>query len=341
MYNPPVRALVLFVVFALAVALVILGFSEIETIVSTLRQAQPAFVLLGVLVQLAWFVVLGRMYQSVFHLLNLKESIMSLIRIGAAANFVNVVAPSAGMGGVAVFAAEARRRGHPSGRATAAAALFFLFDQAAFLAVLALGLLVLLRRNGLSAAEIVASSLLIVIASIYAFILYVGYRSERRLGLLLAGIARALNRMAHQITRHEYLSEDRALEFAHELSDGLASVRQKPRQVVVPILWGLCNKLLLMGVLLCAFLSFDVSFSAGTIIAGFALTYLFYLISPTPSGIGFVEALMPVALNSLRVDWSQAVIVTLIYRGLTFWLPLGIGALAFRSLHRRTAPLPT
>jgi hypothetical protein len=63
---------------------------------------------------------------------------------------------------------------------------------------------------------------------------------------------------------------------------------------------------------------------------------LFVLISPTPSGIGIVEGLMPVALSSLRVDWSQAVIVTLLYRALTFWLPLGLGAVAVRSLHQQS-----
>jgi len=33
------------------------------------------------------------------------------------------------------------------------------------------------------------------------------------------------------------------------------------------------------------------------------------------------------------VPWSQAIIVTLAYRGVTFWFPLGIGAWALRMLH--------
>jgi hypothetical protein len=33
------------------------------------------------------------------------------------------------------------------------------------------------------------------------------------------------------------------------------------------------------------------------------------------------------------VDFSQAVIITFAYRGLTFWLPLAIGAWALRSLN--------
>jgi uncharacterized protein (TIRG00374 family) len=90
---------------------------------------------------------------------------------------------------------------------------------------------------------------------------------------------------------------------------------------------------MLMAVLLCAFLSFQVPYSAGTIIAGFSFGYLFAMISPTPAGIGVVEGIMPVMLRSLRVDWSQAVIVTLVYRAITFWLPVGLGALAFRAMH--------
>jgi uncharacterized protein (TIRG00374 family) len=98
-------------------------------------------------------------------------------------------------------------------------------------------------------------------------------------------------------------------------------------------LWGIFDKGLLMLILICAFLSFEVPFSAGTIIAGFSLAYLFLIVSPTPSGIGVVEGLMPIALTSLNVNWSQAVLITLTYRTVTFWVPFGIGAWAFRSLH--------
>jgi uncharacterized protein (TIRG00374 family) len=75
-----------------------------------------------------------------------------------------------------------------------------------------------------------------------------------------------------------------------------------------------------------------VPFSAGTIIGGFAITYLFLIVSPTPSGVGIVEGVMPLALSSLGVEWSQGVVITLAYRGITFWVPLGVGAIAFRIL---------
>ncbi len=327
------KKLVLVVILFLGIAVIAISFSELETIMLSLRKAHLGFFLLAILVQLIWFITTARMYQSIFHLLGVHEDILTLSRIATAANFINVVAPTAGVGGVALFASEARRRGHPAGKVTVAAALFLLLDQAAFLVILALGLIVLVRRNDLDAGEISASFFLLGIAITYAFVLYLGYRSEEKLGNLLAKMARFINRVVRFFRKEDYLSQTRARAYAHEISDGFAGLTEKPSSLIRPILWGISNKGLLMLILICAFLSFEVPFSAGTIIAGFSLAYLFLIVSPTPSGIGIVEGLMPIALTSLNVNWSQAVLITLTYRTVTFWVPFGIGAWAFRSLH--------
>jgi uncharacterized protein (TIRG00374 family) len=327
------KKLALVVVLFLGIAVIAISFSELETIMLSLRKAHLGFFLLAILIQLIWFITTARMYQSIFHLLGVHEDILTLSRIATAANFINVVAPTAGVGGVALFASEARRRGHPAGKVTVAAALFLLLDQAAFLVILALGLIVLVRRNDLDTGEISASFFLLGIAITYAFVLYLGYRSEEKLGNLLAKMARLINRVVRFFRKEDYLSETRARAYAHEISDGFAGLTEKPSSLIRPILWGIFDKGLLMLILICAFLSFEVPFSAGTIIAGFSLAYLFLIVSPTPSGIGVVEGLMPIALTSLNVNWSQAVLITLTYRTVTFWVPFGIGAWAFRSLH--------
>ena len=327
------KKLFVVVILFLGIAVVAISFSELETIMLTLRKAHLTFFILAIIVQLLWFITTARMYQSIFHLLGVDESTWTLSRIATAANFINVVAPTAGVGGIALFASEARRRGHPAGKVTVAAALFLLLDQAAFLCILALGLIILARRNDLDAGEISASIFLLGIALSYAFVLYLGYRSEEKLGKLLAAAARGINRIVRIFRKHEYLSEARAHEFAHEVSEGFSGLTEKPSSLIRPILWGILDKVLLMCILMFSFLSFEVPFTAGTIIAGFSIAYLFLIVSPTPSGIGIVEGLMPIALTSLNVDWSQAVLITLTYRTVTFWVPFGIGAWAFRSLH--------
>jgi uncharacterized protein (TIRG00374 family) len=149
---------------------------------------------------------------------------------------------------------------------------------------------------------------------------------------LLARLARLINSIVRPFIRRSYLSEARAHEFAADVSSGLGSLPEKPRSLLRPLLLALANKVLLMLILMLCFLAFDVPFSAGTIVGGFAITYLFIIVSPTPAGVGVVEGVMAVALRTLGVDLSQAVIIMLAFRGITFWLLLAVGAIAFRSL---------
>jgi len=327
------RKFVLIVALFLGVALVYLSFGELQTIVQTLRQANLLFVLLALAIQGCWFLVVGQMYRSVYHLLGIEDSISHLTLVAAAVTFINTVTPAAGIGGLALFASTAGRRGQPTGKVTVAGPLFLLFDQAAFLIILALGMVVLIRRNNLGAGEVTAALILLAIASVIAFFLYLGYRSAERLGNMLARVAAFINRTSRAVLHRDYVSEQRAHEFACEIGEGLSGLTEKPSALLRPVMFGLLSKTLLMGVLVCSFLAFEVPFSAGTIVGGFSIGYLFLIVSPTPSGIGVVEGVMSLALASLRVVWSQAVIITLVYRAITFWVPLGIGALAFRRLH--------
>ena len=151
-------------------------------------------------------------------------------------------------------------------------------------------------------------------------------------------MARLINRILDPFLHRAYLRESRAHEFAHEMASDLKSLPEKVHNLSTPLLYSFAGKALLMLILLSIFLAFQVPFTAGTIIGGFAISYLFLIVSPTPSGVGIVEGIMPLALSSLRVPWSEAVIITLAYRGITFWLPLGVGAMAFRMLERENKP---
>ena len=326
------KFLVVLVLF-LGIAFIIVSFSELEKIVETLKKGNLWFLILALLLQGVWFVVSGNTYRSIYKLLGINDSIYNLTLLAAASNFVNVIAPSAGFSGIAVFIDNARQRGFSTAKVTVAGALYLLLDYVAFLGMLALGLIVLIRRNDLENSEIAASVVMLLIALSLAALLYLGARSAELLGKTLTRLAQLVNRVVYPFIHRDYLRVERAQEFANEIADGLASLPEKWPSLFKPLLWATVNKLLMAFILLVIFLTFQVAFSAGTIIGGFAISYLFLVVSPTPSGIGIVEGVMAVALNSLRVDWNHAVIITLAYRAVTFWVPLGFGAWAFRSLH--------
>ena len=336
-YNPPtMRKIIFILIIFLSAALLYLSFGELESITETIHHGNLWFVLLGLILQCGWFIILGLTFQALYRVLDLDGPVYKFSLMAVAANFVNTVAPSAGMGGTAVFVSDAVHNHQSPSKATVASMLNLFLDYLVFLFVLTLGLIILWRRNDLTLTEISASAVIFLIAGSIGFLLYLGSRSAKALGNALAKMAGIINRLAKPFIHRDYLSEERAYEFANEMSENLKSLPQKSNSLIKPLLYAFANKALLMCILMVCFLSFKVPFTAGTIIGGFSIAYLFLIVSPTPSGIGIVEGVMPLALSSLRVPWSQAVIITLAYRGITFWVPLGVGAIAFRILNKET-----
>jgi uncharacterized protein (TIRG00374 family) len=58
------------------------------------------------------------------------------------------------------------------------------------------------------------------------------------------------------------------------------------------------------------------------------------MIPITPGGLGFVEAGLAATLTLAGVSSGDAVLATLAYRLVSYWLPLVLGPIAYR-LHRR------
>ena len=153
-------------------------------------------------------------------------------------------------------------------------------------------------------------------------------------GATLAWLARQVNRTLRPFIHRDYLQVERAYSFAQEMADGITLLRDRQRELLWPFLFSLNNYALLICVLAFTFLALGTPFSIGTLVAGFSIGYLFLIVSPTPSGLGVVEGVMTVALNTLRVPLGTAALITLTYRAVTFWFPLAVGALAFRLLQK-------
>jgi len=326
-------------IFAIAILLatlfVISRFTEMQNVAATLQRGDWRYLALALCVEAVWIVNMGVSYRNILQILGIDEDLSNLIHLSSAANFFSVIAPSGGMSGMVVFVAEARKRGYSSARATVSQALYVLFDYAGFLIVLALGLVILFQHNHLSWPEIVASIILIAISAGLAGLLFLGTYSAELLARVLTRLAHLANRILWPFIHRPYLSEDRAVSFAHDAADGVSELRRNPRAMLMPLALALSNKALMISVLFLVFLSFRVPFSVETLVAGFSMGYLFFIVSPTPSGIGVVEGVLTLSLRTLGVPIDAAAVVALAYRGFTFWVPFIYGMACFRSMGRR------
>jgi hypothetical protein len=326
------RNLIVGLILLLGVLFIISNFTQLEAIVEIAQQGDWRYFGLAILVEITGLVAVGADISYIFRALGYKRGILRLVRVAVAANFVSIVAPSGGMSGLAVLVTDARRNRISTAHGTVAGAVFLLLDYIGFAFFLVLGLVVLARRGGLNATELFAAGLLWLLAGLLALILYLGSRSEEALAKWLRRIIRKINLILKLFRLDKVLEEEKAGNFAHKIADGLIQMRKKPQMLLPAAAASFVHKSMMLVVFWLMFLAFRVPFSPGTLFAGFALAYLFLIVSPTPAGIGIVEGIVTLSLVSMFVPIGSAAVVVLGYRAVTFWFPLFLGMLAMQSL---------
>lgn len=328
--HPTMRKFIIAFLLFLGIAFILGRMSEVEAMVATLQQGNIWFILLGIVCLLIWLVNLAASYRAALRIVGAEEALVDMIPLGAASFFANAVTFGGAASGTAMIIAHSKKKKYSAARAMIAYVLMVEFDYIGLLSILSVGILVLIRRNNLSAAEVTASAILIVLATGLALLLYLGMHSANKLERVLVWLTRLVNKIFRPFIHREYLDESYAHEFAMDAADGLKEVRHDPKRVIWPVLLAITSKSLLLAILFLMFLAFDTPISVGTVIASFGIASLFVIVSPTPSGLGVVEGALALALISMYVKPSNSTLITLSYRAITFWLPVLIGMFAFR-----------
>lgn len=305
---------------------------DVEALGRTLRQAQPFAI--GVALALQGLTLCNQpaLYQALYALLDLPARWRDLAPLVWAGHFVNVVTPSAGLGGTALLLDDARRRGWDSSRVALANTLYFLLNFAWFAVLLAAGMLALWLRHDLKPYEIAASAVLFAGILVALVALIVVAVRPAALEKPLVAIARGVNFLSHRVLDRAVLPEEKARAFALEFSVAARTLRNARGQLLRPLFHTFWVDGLEICVLAACFAAFpgagQVSFAL--ILAGYAIGTLFLVVSVTPQGLGVVEGVMTATFVSLGVPLERAAVVVLVYRGLSFWLPLGAGFLVSR-----------
>lgn len=325
-------------VLLLGVLFLITRFTEINQILAVLGRGNLLYLGLALLVEAVWIYNLGAFYQSLYHVLGMLEGRLHMIRLVTAANFLTVIAPSAGLSAIAVYLTDAQNHGRSTAKVTVAAVLYVWFEYIGTLSISMLGLAELSSLNHLHWPEIAASLVLLAGALIIGLLLYLGLRSSRLLEKTLAWAIRVIDRVLRPLLHRNYIQEERATLFSTELAEGLSILRNNPRWIVWPLLFTLTNKALLLIVMALCFLAFKVPLDVGTLVIGVSITQLFLIVSPTPAGVGVVEGILAVTLNGLGVYLQDATVITLAFRFFSFWIPLLVGSLTFRLVGKKIRP---
>ncbi len=341
-----VRSL-LFVLAVCAITLVLISRrDEAETVARTLARGHGEWIAAAACLQAVYFGLYAALYQASLRVAGVRLRIGKLLPIWFAATFLNVVTPAAG---ASLLVTEAARRANTgAARAAAGVVLVKIADVVSFFPLLAVALVYLLRRHDLKPYELAAAAASVALVGVWCGVFGLGLWRPRLLLGLLRFVQNAVNAVAKRVRRARnappLLPEDWANGQAREYTEAARACLSSPApRVITPFLFGFAAHLADIASLGCLFRAFGQTIAPGALVAGFAVGLLFWIVSVTPEGVGAVEGMMTLAFVSLGVPAARAAVVTLAFRGLTFYLPVLLGmAFARRFLRSvdQAAPPP-
>jgi len=217
--------------------------------------------------------------------------------------------------------------GVPRGDAVAANPIIVQLENLILVGVAAFGLVHLLVKHALTPT--VAASFAVVLAGVMLLIVLLVYswRHPDRVARRVAAVVAALSRRV----RHPRQAAPLEARILSSLQDGFARLgRAGPRALAAATAS-------LAGDMACLYMIFSAAGHAVTpamLLVGYGLPIIIGRASILPGGVGLVEVTMTALYASLGVPHDVLVVVVLVYRFLSFWLPAVFGLASAPLLNR-------
>jgi uncharacterized membrane protein YbhN (UPF0104 family) len=293
-----------------AVALIATHRSEGREFVRLVVHAHPAWLLLGILLQTSTYVAAALILQRIIARAGIRRPCWSYMGLALAKLFVDQMVPTGGMSGTLLIVRALDRRGIPRGTSMAAIVVELMSFYAAYVAALVIALGVVWMHGDLTLLIVLPAAIFAPVAAGISVALILVSRGRtlpqwiQRLPIVGPGF-RALAEATPDI--------------AH---DGLLIARCVGLQVAVFLLDAATLWIMLLAL--------GLTVHPALVFASFMLSTLARTLGILPGGLGVFEAASVATLNLVGVPIAAGLAATLLFRSLSYWLPMIPGVIFAR-----------
>ncbi|MDR4498383.1 MAG: flippase-like domain-containing protein [Candidatus Scalindua sp.] len=291
-------------IFLSGLVLAVTHFGEIEHFVKLMREAEPVWLVYGVLLQIATYFVIAGAWHQTLRYAGVRYSMLSLVPMGIAKLFSDQALPSGGMSGAAFFVTALSRRGISTQHCMAVMLVNLVaYYIAYFLAAIA-SVILLWFYHAIHVWIVVVAivfSLVAVVIPIGA--LWISHRGKSQIPKLFMRIPGLTNMLDALGNAPDYLLRN-------------------PRLITEITLLQLTIFLLDSATLWCMLHAIGQNVSFLAAFPSFIIASMVATISPLPLGLGVFETACVLILGFLNVYNEAALTATLLLRGITMWLPM-------------------
>lgn len=293
-------------------------FGEQQELLRIAREARPAWLLLALGLQVLTYVADARIWEHILQRAGTHRPLGRLLQLSVAKYFLDQAVPSGGVSGTVLVVSSLTRTGVAPGTSAAALVLRLAMRWLAYGAALGLALLYAGRWAKLPDAALAATGVFALgLLAVALLLMALMWRPPRKAHPLLERV-----RPVRGVVRWVLAADPR--------------VMQSPKLLAQTGWLQLSVHALDAATLWACLAAVGERTPLPAVLAAFMLASAFRSVAAVPGGLGTFEAGSVGALVSFGVPAVPALAATLVFRGLSFWLPLLPGAaLAHRESRRR------
>ena len=326
------RNIIFIVIIAIFAWYVFNHHSELNKFLNALSQGSWRWLIVALLAQIGFYAAFTLLTQATFRAVHLERKFKDLVPLVLGSLFVNVLAPTGGQTGTILYADDAARRNESPPKAIIANVLTTIISYTAFSIILVFSLFYLKSLSLLNNYEVTGAIIFVFPIVIPVFFIFSSVKYPDLTVKILDWIRSITIKVTSLFKRPAKISKDWAKSVASELAEATTLAIQNRRRLVRSYFYAFLAHALNIVCLLIIFEAFEVNIHYGALIAGYAFGEVVRIISPQPEGVGVVEVVMAVIFSSFGVPLISATAIVIVFRGLNFWIPLGLGFISVRTL---------
>jgi hypothetical protein len=328
------RLLIVLVVVLILVGgfTVLADWDEVRTVVDQADWTALVFALIFTIIS---YLCVSFNFAVICRLLGIQMKTGELAEIGYVSTVLNHVVQSGGAAGYSVRYTFISKSGATNKDILAASIFQYYLTSLAMLSMLPVGFIYLLfnaqMKAGVSALIALATLFMMIIFTLATLFVFRGSTRGRLLDFT--------GRVVRTITRRDV--GDTLVNFDETMTRGVAALQKKPKGVLLIIFLVTVDWVASVIVLWFCFDALGPSVTVGALIAGFVIGVMAGVVSMLPAGIGVQDFSMAGIFALLGTQFEQAVLASVLWRGVYYLLPyivsLGFYWHLLRRLKRDTA----
>lgn len=306
-----------------AVCFLIGNADYLANFIDTLKTGALVPLVLSVILMLGRHFVQAASYDAAFEAVGHATGFWHNVILIFSLVFINTFCLFSGATGVAFIIDDAHREGCDAGQSTGGAILSQIGYFAAIFVISAIGFATMLVAGQVNflfvTGAVVLAGTLVALSSLF----FVGHKKPRVLYRFFLGLEKVLNRIAGIVKKS--LPAGWGRKTAHSFENTANILARNPKGTLITVAYASLSAILNMATLVAIGFAFGFE-EAAPLVAAFAVAAISVILSPTPQGIGVVEAAIAAILTASGCSLATATAIALVYRGIMFWIPFCIGA---------------